>query len=164
MGYWLTAGLDYYEGDQRALADTAVSQRPYPTCTWNSGLSTWEYDLAATRIAHKRTWNIAASADIQTAFDEDGITLQIALLYIAMFIDAVTYTDNAANNSPFYDGYLAESGLANKAAVHAAIKNDYDIAGVVFGKVFALRDADFATMDAALTGPDILAVTYARPF
>ena len=164
MGYYLDGSSNYYEGDKRASTDTEVTQRPYYTCTWNAGLSAWEYDLAATRIANKRVWNKAASDDIQAAFDDDGITLQIALLYIAMFIDAVTYTDNAANNSPFYDGYLAESGLANKAAVHAAIKNDYDLAGVVFGKVFALRDADFALMDAAATGPDILAITYSRPF
>lgn len=164
MGYWLTTGLQYYEGDQQAATDTAVDQRPYPTMDWTAGA--WVYDLAATRIRVKNIYNDALNNDIMSLFSSntDPSSLFISVMYVALFADAVSYTDSAANNSPLYDGYLAVSGLANKAAVHAAIKNEYDIVGVSFGKLLARRDADYALIDAAATGPDIIAVVYVRPF
>lgn len=163
MGYYINSDGDYYEGDRVSASDTEVTQRPYHTCTWNAGLSVWEYDLAETRLSAKKIWNEAASADIQESLDAEGITANISFMYLALFVDSVSYTDNAANNTPFYDGYLAVSGLANKAAVHAAIKNDYDLGAVALGKVMAQRDIDFDLIDAAATGPDILAVVYVSP-
>jgi len=163
MGYYVKSDYSgYYEGDQRLSTDISVTQRPYFTCSWDG--AAWVYDLPATRIAAIKTWNQACSIDFQSALAEDGLDLTFTTIFIALFADAVSYADNVTNNTPFYDGYLATSGLANKAAVNTAIKNDWDYAGYIVGQLMAARDIAIDAINAALTGPDILAVTYARPF
>lgn len=165
MGYYVRSDYSgYYEGDKQTDSDVAVTQRPFYTCDWDG--AAWVYDLAATRIASKRTYNAALETDvnISASLSTDYPTSFMRMLFISMFTDAVSYTDNSANNTPFYTGYLATSGLANKAAVHAAIKNDYDFIGEIFGKLMARRNADFALIDAAATGADIIAIVYVRPF
>ncbi len=163
MGYYVDSGFSgYYEGDQQLSTDISVTQRPHYTCSWDG--AAWVYDLPATRIAAIKTWNQACSDDFQSALAEDGLDMVFTTFFLALFTDAVSYTDNSANNAPFYDGYLATSGLANKAAVHAAIKNDWDYAGYIVGQLMAARDIAIDDINAAVTGPDILAVTYSRPF
>lgn len=163
MGYYVKSDYSgYYEGDKRLSTDVSVTQRPYYTCSWDG--AAWVYDLTATRNAAIKQWNQDCSVDFQSALAEDGLDLTFASFYLALFADAVSYTDNAANNTPFYDGYLVASGLANKAAVHAAIKNDWDLAAYIIGKIMAARDIAIDDINAAATGPDILAVTYSRPF
>jgi hypothetical protein len=166
MGYYIDGSSNYYEGDRRSASDTEVTQRPYPTCTWNAGLSTWEYDLAATRLAVKNQYNTDLNNDLMAAFavTSDPASILVGLMYLAARADSVAYTDNVANDTPYYDGYQAESGLATTADVHAAVKNDFDLTCYIFGQVMALRDADYAAIDAAVTGSDITAIVYVRPF
>jgi len=165
MGYYVKADYSgYYEGDIIRSTDISVTQRPYYTCNWDG--SAWVYDLAETRIRSKATYNSDLNNDIISLITNESnpSSFFIGMMYLALFADAVTYTDNSANNSPFYDGYLAVSGLANKAAVNTAIKNNYDIFGGVLGRLAAQRDIDYALIDAATTGPDIVAIVYVRPF
>lgn len=163
MGYYVRSDYTgYYEGDRQDSSDISVTIRPYPTCTWDG--AAWVYDLAETRIAAIKKWNVDCAEDFRSAIAADGLDLTFATFYLALFADAVSYTDNSANNTPFYDGYLVASGLANKAAVHAAIKNDWDLAAYIIGKIMAARDIAIDDINAAATGPDILAVTYSRPF
>lgn len=165
MGYYVRSDYsNYYVGDQIDSTDIAVTERPYPTCDWDG--AAWVYDIPETRIAAKRTYNVALETDVNdvSSLSTDYPTSFLRVLFLSMFTDAVSYTDNSANNTPFYTGYLATSGLANKAAVHAAIKNDYDFIGEIFGKLMARRNADFALIDAAATGADIIAIVYVRPF
>jgi len=166
MGYWLGAGGNYWEGDRVDPTDTEVTQRPYYTCDWDAGTSTWNYNLPDTRVFVKNIWLSAMQQDVNDALaaSTDPSNMFIGLCELGAFADSVTYTDNVANNTPFYDGYQAVSGLANTAAVHAAIAARYDTLGNTLGKILALRDADFALMDAAVTGPDIVAIVYVRPF
>jgi hypothetical protein len=79
-----------------------------------------------------------------------------------MLIDIATYTDNAANNCPFNEGFRTITGQTKANAI-ASLTGDADFGAGVIGKMYANKVADFADMDAAATGPDILAITYARP-
>jgi len=165
MAYWVSSDYSgYYIGDKQQSTDIEVTKRPYPTCYWDG--SAWVYDLAETRIRSKATYNSDLNTDIISLISNESnpSSFFIGMMYLALFADAVSYADNSANNSPFYDGYLAVSGLANKAAVNTAIKNNYDIFGGVLGRLAAQRDIDYALIDAATTGPDIVAIVYVRPF
>lgn len=166
MGYWLGAAGNYWEGDRVDPTDIEVTQRPYYTCDWDTGTSTWNYNLPDTRTFVKNIWLGAMQQDVTEtlAAAADPSNMFIGMCEMAAFIDSVTYTDNVANNTPFYDGYQAVSGLANTAAVHAAMSARYNLQGEILGKILAQMDIDFALMDAAVTGPDIVAIVYVRPF
>ncbi len=163
MGYWLDASLNYYEGAQRSSADTAVDQRPFPTMDWTAGA--WVYDLPDTRIYVKNTYNRAMEADITSALSESSNPNNIQSIIGGAFLmaDIAAYTDNAANNCPFIDGYRAISG-ESKAAAFASLTGYADVVAAVYGKCIAQRRADYADIDAATTGPDIRAIVYVRPF
>lgn len=166
MGYWIDTSDNYWEGDRLHPTDIEVTQRPYPTCDWNAGTSSWDYNLPNTRIYVKNVYNTAMEDDLNSALREstDPSNVWISLGYIAMLADIVAYRENAANNVPFFDGYLAISGLADLAAVYAALSAAPDLAATILGKILAQRDLDYALIDAAVTGPDITAIVYVRPF
>lgn len=165
MGYYIDGSGFYYEGDIQSPTDTVVTQRPYVTCNWNAGLAAWEYDLPATRIRHKNYYNTDMTNDMMAALESSSSPASVIVLVaiMALRMDGITYIDNVANTTPVYDAYETESGLANTAAVHAAVYTDFDLILGVFGQLLALRDADFALIDAAPSGPDILAITYVSP-
>jgi hypothetical protein len=163
MGYYIDTSLNYYEGDRRSSTDTAVDQRPYPTMDWSG--SAWVYDLARTRIYVKNIYSRAMESDILLALGEsaDPNNTHSMIGGGYLFADLAAYTDNAANNCPFIDGYRAITG-ESKAAAYASLTGYGDIAASVYGKCIAQRRLDYADMDAAATGPDIIAITYVRPF
>ena len=165
MGYYVTPAPDYnyYEGDQLSSSDTAVSQRPHSTCSWDG--AAWVYDLAETRIVAKQTYNSAMQEDFDIALSASSDpVLPVSIYgYLSMMTDLVSYTDNSANNVPFIDGWLAEKGSGTKADVVADITGDADFGIAALGKIMFCRKRDFALIDAAATGPDILAIVYVSP-
>ena len=163
MGYWLTSGLDYYEGDRRSSSDTAVDQRPYPTMDWSG--SAWVYDLPATRIYTKNIYTRAMEADILAALSESSNPNNTQSIMGGAFMrsDLVAYAANPANNCPFIDGYRSITG-ETKAAAYASLATFPDVAAAVYGKCIAQWRLDYAAIDAATTGPDIIAIVYVRPF
>jgi hypothetical protein len=163
MGYYIDGSSNYYEGDKRSPSDTAVDQRPYPTMDWTAGA--WVYDLAATRIMAKQVYTVAMTADLSSAIatGTNPVDMLTTIGYAFMRADLVAYADNAANNCPFIDGYRAITG-DTKANCVTDILNDADLAAGLLGKVLARRATDYNLIDAAATGPDIIAIVYVRPF
>ena len=167
MGYWLTLSDVYYEGDQNELTDIAVSQRPHITCSYNRGLTVWEYVLANTRAWQKAKYYADMDADLRNMINSDyenmGMTGMFECIAASMMLtDIVAYTDNAANNCPFVEGYRSITGQTKANAV-AALTGNSDLGAAAIGIMYANKEADFAAIDAAATGPDILAINYVRP-
>ena len=163
MGYYIDGSSNYYEGDKRSPSDTAVDQRPYPTCDWTAGA--WVYDLPATRIMTKQVYTTAMTADLASAMatGSNPVDMLTTIGYAFMRADLVAYGDNVANNCPFIDGYRVITG-DTKADCVTDILNDADLASALLGKLLARRDLDYNLIDAAVTGPDITAIVYVRPF
>lgn len=163
MGYYIDGSSNYYEGDKRSPSDTAVDQRPYPTCDWTAGA--WVYDLPATRIMTKQVYTTAMTADLASAMatGSNPVDMLTTIGYAFMRADLVAYGDNVANNCPFIDGYRVITG-DTKADCVTDILNDADLASTLLGKLLARRDLDYNLIDAAVTGPDITAIVYVRPF
>ena len=163
MGYYIDGSSNYYEGDKRSPSDTAVTQRPFYTCTW--GGASWSYDLAATRIAAKNIYTTAMATDISLAMSEsaDPIDTMSIIALAFMRVDVAAYADNVAQNCPFIDGYRTITG-ETKAACAATVATQADLIAGVLGVVLAQRNEDYALMDAAVSGPAILAIVYVRPF
>lgn len=163
MGYYIDGSSYYYEGDKRSPSDTAVDQRPYPTCDWTAGA--WVYDLPATRIMTKQVYTTAMTADLASAMatGSNPVDMLTTIGYAFMRADLVAYGDNVANNCPFIDGYRVITG-DTKADCVTDILNDADLAADLLGKLLARRNEDYNLIDAAVTGPDITAIVYVRPF
>ena len=163
MGYYIDGSSNYYEGDKRSPSDTAVDQRPYPTCDWTAGA--WVYDLPATRIMTKQVYTTAMTADLASAMatGSNPVDMLTTIGYAFMRADLVAYGDNVANNCPFIDGYRVITG-DTKADCVTDILNDAHLASALLGKLLARRDLDYNLIDAAVTGPDITAIVYVRPF
>jgi hypothetical protein len=130
---------------------------------WTAGA--WVYDLAETRIYVKNIYNRAMESDILLALSEsanpNNTHSMIAGGYL--FADLAAYADDITNNCPFVDGYRAITG-ETKADAITSLTGYGDIAAAVYGKCIAQRRLDYDDMDAAVTGPDIIAITYVRPF
>ncbi len=164
MGYYVKSDYSgYYVGDKRDSSDLTVTERPYPTCSWDG--AAWVYDLAETRIMAKSLYTAAMTADLSSAMSTSGnpVDMMTTIGYGFMRTDLVAYGDNAANNCPFIDGYRVITGQT-KADCVTSILNDADLAAALLGKVLARRDTDYDLIDAAATGPDIIAIVYVRPF
>ena len=167
MGYWLTLSDDYYEGDQNLLTDIAVSQRPHITCAYDRGTTVWSYVLANTRLWAKALYTRDMDEDLRAMITNDYENMGNSGLFdtvasALMLIDIATYTDNVANNCPFVEGYRTITGQTKANAV-TSLTGDADFGVGIIGKMYANKVTDFAAMDAAGTGPDILAITYTRP-
>lgn len=163
MGYYIDGSSNYYEGDKREPSDTAVTQRPFYTCTWDG--SAWSYDLAATRKAAKNIYTTAMAVDISLAMSQSSDPIDVMSIIALAFMraDVAAYADNVAQNCPFIDGYRTITG-ETKAACAATVATQADLIAGVLGVVLAQRNADYALMDAAVSGPAILAIVYVRPF
>jgi len=164
MGYYVKSDYSgYYEGDKQTSTDVSVTQRPYPTCSWDG--AAWVYDLDETRIRAKQDYTTAMTADLSTVMETgvNPVDMMTVIGYSFMRSDLVAYGDNAANNCPFIDGYRAITG-ATKADCVTDILNDADLAAGLLGKVLARRATDYDLIDAAATGAAIIAIVYVRPF
>jgi len=164
MGYYVKADYSgYYVGDKIASTDVAVTERPYPTCSWNG--SAWVYDLVVTRISVKNRYSRDMESDILLALSESSNPNNTHSMIGGgyLFADLAAYTDSSANNCPFIDGYRAITG-ETKANAYTSLTGYGDVAAAVYGKCIAQRRLDYADIDAATTGPDIIAITYSRPF
>lgn len=163
MGYYIDGSSNYYEGDKRDPSDTAVTQRPFYTCDWDG--AAWVYDLAETRIAAKNIYTRDMAKDIENAMaiTSDPIDIMSIIALAFMRVDVAAYADNVAQNCPFIDGYRTITG-ETKAACAATVETQADLIAGVLGVVLAQRNEDYALMDAAVSGPAILAIVYVRLF
>ena len=164
MGYYVTASFSgYYVGDKQLPTDIAVTERPHSVCTWDG--SAWVYDLAVTRLYAKNAYSNAMQSDILFALSESSNPNNTQSIMGGAFMrsDLVAYAANPDNNCPFIDGYRSITG-ETKAAAYASLATFPDVAAAVYGKCIAQWRLDYAAIDAATTGPDILAITYSRPF
>ena len=62
-GYFVSTSAGYYEGDQIAVTDIAVPQRPSPVYVWQNGA--WVYPLATAQAAQLASLHAAYQTAIQ---------------------------------------------------------------------------------------------------
>jgi hypothetical protein len=167
MGYWLDLSDFYYEGDQNLPTDIAVSQRPHITCTYDRGTGVWSYVLADTREWQKAKYATDVDLDVIRMINGDRENMGYTGIFecvaaAMMLVDIATYADNVANNCPFNEGYRTITGQTKANAI-ASLTGNSDFGAGVLGKIYATKEADYASIDAAANGPAILAINYVRP-
>jgi hypothetical protein len=164
MGYYVRSDYSgYYEGDKEYDSDISVTERPFVTCSWDG--AAWVYDLVATRKRVKNIYSRAMEEDILSALSASSNPNNTHSIIggAYLFADLAAYADNIANNCPFIDGYRAITGETKADAV-TSLTGFGDVAAQVYGKCIAQLRLDYADIDAAVTGADIIAITYVRPF
>ena len=163
MGYWLDADDNYYIGDKQSPGDTAVTERPFYTMTWDG--SVWNYDLPATRNVVKQQYARDLADDVNLILEEGDSPEGLVSLIIYAFVatDVSQYSEHVSADTPVLDGYITNVG-GTKADAATALGLQISVIGSVIGQVLGQKVTDFALIDAAGTGEAIRAITYARPF
>jgi hypothetical protein len=156
-----TLGMDFNDTTMTIVEPPVDYSNGY--YVYNPTTDVWDYDLATTRLFQKRKISKDASANLEAVLTPGLDSVYDLMAWAFARQDAYNYDATPPGTDlPFYTGVMSETS-ATLSATHTDWDGPSGGAGQYFGVFAARKKTTVDAIDAATTGPDILAVTW-TPF